>query len=98
GKVPVIAGTGETGTKLVVDATRHAQEVGADAAIVVTPYYLKPKDKGLYEHYARICGKTDIPIVLYNFPQLTGVSLTWTVVEDLVEEFDQIVGIKDSSG
>ncbi|MFX1511377.1 MAG: 4-hydroxy-tetrahydrodipicolinate synthase [Promethearchaeota archaeon] len=98
GKIPVIAGTGETGTKLVVDATKHAQDVGADAAIIVTPYYLKPGQKGLYEHYGTIVDKTDIPIVLYNIDACTGLRLPWTVVEDLVDEYDQIVAMKDSSG
>jgi 4-hydroxy-tetrahydrodipicolinate synthase len=98
GKVPVIAGTGETGTRLVIDATKHAQDAGADAVIIVTPYYLKPGAKGLYEHYAKIVDKTDIPIVLYNIPVCTGLSLPWTVVEDLVDEYDQIVAMKDSSG
>lgn len=98
GKVPVIAGTGESGTRLVTDATKHAQDVGADAVIVVTPYYLKPGAKGLYEHYAKIIEKTDIPMVLYNIPVCTGLSLPWTVVEDLVDEYDQIVAMKDSSG
>ncbi|MFW9994516.1 MAG: 4-hydroxy-tetrahydrodipicolinate synthase [Candidatus Odinarchaeota archaeon] len=98
GKIPVIAGTGETGTRLVLDATKHAQNAGADAAIIITPYYLKPGAKGLYEHYAEIIDKTDIPIVLYNYPQVTGMSMPWTVVEDLVDEFDQIAAMKDSSG
>lgn len=97
GRVPVIAGTGETGTKLVVDATKAATDIGADAVLIVTPYYLKPKAKGLYDHYFTIAEKTDIPIVLYNIPACTGVELPWTVVEDLVD-IENIVGIKDSSG
>ncbi len=97
GKVPVIAGTGETGTKLVVTATKAATDIGADAVLIVTPYYLKPKAKGLYDHYYTITEKTDIPIVLYNIPACTGVELPWTVVEDLVD-IDNIVAIKDSSG
>ena len=97
GRVPVIAGTGETGTKLVIDATKAATDIGADAAIIVTPYYLKPKSKGLYDHYFKIAEKTDIPIVLYNIPACTGVELDWTVVEDLVD-IENIVAIKDSSG
>lgn len=97
GRVPVIAGTGESGTKLVIDATRAATDIGADAAIIVTPYYLKPKAKGLYDHYFTITEKTDIPLVLYNIPSCTGVNLPWTVVEDLVD-IDNIVAIKDSSG
>jgi len=97
GRVPVIAGTGETGTKLVINATKAATDIGADAAIIVTPYYLKPKAKGLYDHYFTIAEKTDIPIVLYNIPACTGLELNWTVVEDLVE-IENFVAIKDSSG
>ncbi len=97
GRVPVIAGTGETGTKLVIDATKAATDIGADAVLIVTPYYLKPKAKGLYDHYFTITEKTDIPIVLYNIPACTGVELPWTVVEDLVD-IENIVAIKDSSG
>jgi 4-hydroxy-tetrahydrodipicolinate synthase len=97
GRVPVIAGTGETGTKMVIDATKAATDIGADAAIIVTPYYLKPKAKGLYDHYFTIAEKTDIPIVLYNIPPCTGVELPWTVVEDLVD-IENFVAIKDSSG
>ena len=97
GRVPVIAGTGETGTKLVIDATKAATDIGADACIIVTPYYLKPKAKGLYDHYFTIAEKTDIPLVLYNIPVCTGVELPWTVVEDLVDT-ENFVAIKDSSG
>ena len=71
GRVPVIAGTGETGTKLVIDATKAATDIGADAMLIVTPYFLKPKAKGLYDHYFTIAEKTEIPIVLYNIPVCT---------------------------
>ncbi|HUW90282.1 MAG TPA: 4-hydroxy-tetrahydrodipicolinate synthase [Candidatus Nanopelagicaceae bacterium] len=97
GRVPVIGGTGETGTKMVIDATKAATDIGCDAAIIVTPYYLKPKAKGLYDHYFTIAEKTDIPLVLYNIPACTGVELPWTVVEDLVD-IENFVAIKDSSG
>ena len=97
GRVPVIGGTGETGTKMVIDATKAATDIGCDAAIIVTPYYLKPKAKGLYDHYFKIAEKTDIPLVLYNIPVCTGLELPWTVVEDLVE-IENFVAIKDSSG
>ena len=97
GRVPVIAGTGESGTKLAVDLTNAANDIGADAALIVTPYYLKPKAKGIYDHYYTIAEKTDIPIILYNIPICTGVELPWTVVEDLVD-IENFVGIKDSSG
>jgi len=96
-RVPVIAGTGETGTKLVIDSTKAATDIGVDAVLIVTPYYLKPKAKGLYDHYYTITEKTDIPIVLYNIPACTGVELPWTVVEDLVD-IENIIAIKDSSG
>jgi len=97
GRVPVIAGTGESGTRLVIDTTNKAADIGADAVLIVTPYYLKPKSKGLFDHYFTIAEKTDIPIVLYNIPICTGIELPWTVVEDLVD-IENIVGIKDSSG
>ena len=98
GRVPVIAGTGDTATKLVIEATKHAKDVGADAAIIVSPYYLKPKGgKGIYEHYLAIAEAVDIPIVLYNIPSTTGQYIPWQVVEDLAE-VDNIVGLKDSSG
>jgi len=97
GRVPVIGGTGETGTKMVIDATKAATDIGCDAAIIVTPYYLKPKAKGLYDHYFTIAEKTDIPLVLYNIPACTGIELPWTVVEDLVD-IENFVAIKDSSG
>ena len=97
GRVPVIAGTGESGTKMVIDATNAATDLGADAVLIVTPYYLKPKAKGLYDHYFNICENTDIPIIMYNIPVCTGIELPWTVVEDLVD-IENIVGIKDSSG
>ncbi|MFX1554978.1 MAG: 4-hydroxy-tetrahydrodipicolinate synthase [Promethearchaeota archaeon] len=97
GRVPVIAGTGESGTKLVIDMTNAAKDRGADAVLIVSPYYLKPKAKGIYDHYFTIAEKTDIPIVLYNIPACTGVEIPWTVVEDLVD-IENIVAIKDSSG
>jgi 4-hydroxy-tetrahydrodipicolinate synthase len=97
GRVPIIAGTGESGTKMVIDATNAATDLGADAALIVTPYYLKPKAKGLYDHFYHICESTDIPIIIYNIPVCTGIELPWTVVEDLAD-IENIVGIKDSSG
>jgi 4-hydroxy-tetrahydrodipicolinate synthase len=98
GRIPVIAGTGDTATKLVIDATRHALDVGADAAIIVNPYYMKPKGgKGIYDHYLAIAEAVDIPIVVYNIPVATNQYIPWQVVEDLAD-VDNIVGMKDSSG
>ena len=98
-RIPVIAGTGDTATKLVIEATQHALDVGADAAIVVNPYYMKPKGgKGIYDHYVNIASSVDIPLVLYNIPVATNQYIPWQVVEDLVDECSTIKAMKDSSG
>lgn len=99
GRVPVIAGTGDTATKLVVDATRHALDVGADAAIIVNPYYMKPKGgKGIFDHYVNVASSVDLPLVIYNIPVATNQYIPWQVVEDLVDECCNVRGMKDSSG
>jgi len=97
GKVPVIVGTGCSGTDLTVEMTKFAKDAGADAALIVTPYYHKPALRGIYEHFRRVAEAVDLPLILYNIPQVTGVQLPWQIVEDLVE-IPNIVGVKDSSG
>ena len=97
GRVPVIVGTGCSSTDLTVEMTKHAKDAGADAALIVTPYYHKPALRGIYEHYRIVAETVDLPIMLYNIPQVTGVQLPWQVVEDLAE-IPNIVGVKDSSG
>jgi 4-hydroxy-tetrahydrodipicolinate synthase len=97
GKVPVIAGTGDAGTRTTIEFSKHAVDVGADAVLIVSPFYLKPTDKEVYEHYVKIAEAIDLPIILYNIPQVTGVEIPWWVVEALAE-IDNVVGIKDSSG
>lgn len=97
GRVPVVAGTGASGTDQAVEMTRYAKDVGATAALIVTPYYLKPADRGIYEHYYTITNEVDLPIILYNIPQCTGLPLPWQMVEDLAQ-MPGIVGVKDSSG
>jgi len=97
GRVPVIAGTGASGTDQALEMTRYAKDVGADAVLIVTPFYLKPADRGIYEHYDTIASKVDMPIILYNIPQCTGLQLPWQMVEDLAQ-IPNIVGLKDSSG
>ena len=96
-RVPVVAGTGASSTDQALEMTRYARDAGADAALIVTPYYLKPTDRGIYEYYDTIASKVDMPIILYNIPQCTGVSLSWQMVEDLAQ-IPNIVGVKDSSG
>jgi 4-hydroxy-tetrahydrodipicolinate synthase len=97
GRVPIIAGTGQHSTRATVDLTKYAADVGCDAALVISPYYLRPADKGYYEHYEEVARKGNLPVLMYNIPQCTLGVLNSNVVEDLAE-LDNIVGIKDSSG
>jgi 4-hydroxy-tetrahydrodipicolinate synthase len=97
GKVSVVVGTGASGTDQALEMTKYAKDAGADAALIVTPFYLKPKDRGIYQHYHTIASEVDLPMILYNIPQCTGVQLSWQMVEDLAQ-ISNIVGLKDSSG
>jgi len=97
GKVKVVAGTGGPGTDQALEMTKYAKDAGADAALIVTPFYLKPADRGMYEHFDTIASQVDLPIILYNIPQVSGALLSWQMVEDLAQ-IPNIVGLKDSSG
>lgn len=97
GKKPIIAGTGSNDTKHAVMMSRTAEELGADALLAVTPYYNKGNEAGLVEHFAKIAESVSIPIILYNIPSRTGVSLSLNVLKRL-SELDNIVGIKEASG
>lgn len=97
GAVPVLAGTGTNATATTIAATRAAAAAGADAALVVTPYYNRPTQEGLYRHFAAVAAAVDIPVVLYNVPKRTGVDLAVDTVEQLAR-IPNIVGIKDASG
>lgn len=97
GKKPVIAGTGDPCTRHVIELTKYAKDAGADACLVVTPYFLHPSDKGVYEHFYQIARTCDLPLIMYNIPQTVGAYLPRRVIEDLAE-IDNIVGLKDSSG
>jgi len=97
GRVPVVAGTGASGTDEAVEMTKYAKDAGATAALIVTPFYLKPADRGIYEHFYTITNEVDLPVILYNIPQCTGLELPWQMVEDLAQ-LPNIVAIKDSSG
>ena len=96
-KVPVIAGTGSNNTSEALELTRHAAKAGADAALLITPYYNKPNDRGMYEHFKRIAENCDIPIVLYNVPKRTGIDLKPELVAKL-SRIKNIVAIKEASG
>jgi len=97
GRVPVIAGTGSNSTSEAITLTRCAKEMGADGALLVTPYYNKPTQEGLYQHYAAVASAVDIPIVLYNVPGRTAVDLLPETVARL-SQIKNIVGIKDATG
>jgi len=97
GRVPVIAGTGSNNTKEALMLTNHAKSVGADGALVITPYYNKPTQEGLYLHFREIASAVDIPIIVYNVPSRTGVNiLPETVIR--LSRISNIVGIKEASG
>ena len=96
GRVPVIAGTGSNSTAEAVELTRHAKSAGADGALVVTPYYNKPTQEGLYLHYKAINDCTDIPILIYNIPGRSVVDMTVDTMARLFK-LKNIVGVKDAT-
>ena len=96
GKVPVIAGTGSNSTDEAIDLTQHAKKAGADAALVVTPYYNKPTQEGLYRHYKAIHDAADIPIFIYNIPGRSVVDMSVQTMARLAE-LPNVVGVKDAS-
>jgi len=97
GQVPVIAGAGSNSTREAIELTRHAKEVGADAALSVAPYYNKPTQEGLYRHFAAIAEAVDLPIVLYNIPGRSIVEISVETIARLAK-IANIVGVKDATG
>jgi len=95
--VPVVAGTGSNNTTEALELTRSARDAGADAALLITPYYNKPNDRGMLAHFKKIANQVDIPIILYNVPSRTGVNLKPEVVAELAKE-GNIIGVKEASG
>jgi 4-hydroxy-tetrahydrodipicolinate synthase len=96
GRVPVIAGTGSNSTAEALEYTRLSDEAGADAVLVVTPYYNKPSQEGLFRHYAAIADATDLPIILYSVPSRCGVEIGVPLVERLRSKFDHVRWIKEA--
>ncbi len=97
GKVPVLAGTGSNSTQEAIKLTQHAQDAGADGSLQITPYYNKPSQEGLYQHFSSIAADTDLPIILYNVPGRTSVNMNPATVARLAK-IKNIVGIKEASG
>jgi 4-hydroxy-tetrahydrodipicolinate synthase len=97
GKNPVIAGTGSNSTEEAISLTTHAEKVGADAALIVTPYYNKPTQEGLYQHYKAINDKIGIPILIYNIPGRSVIDMSVDTMARLFE-LKNIAGVKDATG
>jgi 4-hydroxy-tetrahydrodipicolinate synthase len=97
GRVPVIAGAGSNSTAEAIELVRHAKAIGADAALVVTPYYVRPNQEGLYAHYRAINDAVQLPVMVYNVPGRTGVDISNEVLARLAK-LPNIVGVKDATG
>ena len=97
GRVPVIAGAGSNNTAEAIDLATHAAEAGADAVLIVTPYYNKPSQRGLYHHYARIAEAVSVPIIIYNIPGRSVIDMSVDTMARLANDFDNIVGTKDAT-
>ncbi len=97
-RIPVVAGTGSNCTRTAIQLTKEAEEDGADAALIVTPYYNKATQAGLVSHYSQIADETKLPIILYNVPGRTGCNLQPETVATLVKTKENIVGLKEATG
>ena len=97
GKIPVIAGTGSNSTEEAISLTTHAEKAGANGALVVTPYYNKPTQEGLYQHYKAINDKCGIPIIIYNIPGRSVIDMSVDTMARLFE-LKNIIGVKDATG
>ncbi len=96
-RVPVIAGTGSNSTKEAIELTKHAEKAGADAALLITPYYNKPTQEGLFQHFKAVSEEVSIPLIVYNVPSRTGVNMLPETVARL-SELKNIAGIKEATG
>ncbi|MFH1051806.1 MAG: 4-hydroxy-tetrahydrodipicolinate synthase [bacterium] len=98
GKIPVIAGTGSNNTKDTIELTSRAKELGVDAVLIVAPYYNKPTQSGLFEHYKTIANNVDIPQIIYNVPGRTSVNILPETQLKIAEECKNVIGTKEASG
>ncbi len=98
GEIPIIAGTGSNDTQATIDLTLLAKEVGADAALIVAPYYNKPSQEGLYHHFGAIAEQVDMPQIIYNVPGRAGVNILPATQLKLARDFKNIIATKEASG
>ncbi len=97
GRVPVVAGTGSNNTREAIELTQHAKDAGADGALLITPYYNKPTQEGIFAHYEEVARLSALPLMLYNIPGRTASNLTAATMARLAE-VEHVVGVKESSG
>jgi 4-hydroxy-tetrahydrodipicolinate synthase len=97
GRVPVMVGCGTNNTKTTITATQRAKELGADSALIVSPYYNRPSQEGLYAHFSAVCEATDLPIVVYNIAGRTGVNIETPTLQRIAKHTN-IIGVKEASG
>ena len=98
GRIPVVAGTGSNCTETAIYLSQEAERLGADGVLVVSPYYNKATQKGLYRHFAAVAESIKIPVILYNIPGRTGVNIAPETIAKLCENVENIVGVKEASG
>lgn len=98
GRVPVIAGAGSNNTEEAISLVRYAESVGADAVLVVTPYYNRPTQRGLYAHFSAVAKATTLPVIIYNIPPRSVIDMTPETMGRLAHDFKNIVGVKDATG
>lgn len=97
GRVPVIAGAGSNNTAEAVRLAQHAEKAGADGVLVVTPYYNKPTQRGLFEHFSKVASATSLPLIIYNIPPRSVIDMTPQTMSDLANAHSNIVGVKDAT-
>ena len=98
GQIPIVLGCGGNNTRAVIETLKNDDFTGIDAILSVVPYYNKPSQEGIYQHYKAIANSTDLPIILYNVPGRTGVNMTAETTLRLARDFKNIVGVKEASG
>lgn len=98
GRVPVLAGAGSNNTREAVELTRYAKQAGADGALLITPYYNKPTQEGLYQHFKAIAAEVPMPFIVYNVPSRTGTNLCPETLARMKRDIPEVIGIKEATG